>query len=118
MQTAHKGFLLLVLVCGALVFFAPPVRAQTSACGQERGLGTQPLDEAVWKRLNSAYEDVGNELYDQAYKKLQNIMNRARDKYLKAVLYQALAQVEWSRSNYDAALADFEQAVGLNILPD
>ena len=38
--------------------------------------------------------------------------------YLRSVLNQALAQVEWSRENYDSALNYFEEAVELDALPD
>ena len=49
---------------------------------------------------------------------LMKIDNRARDNYLKAVVAQGLAQVEWARGNYDAALKNFETAVELDSLPD
>lgn len=106
------------LLCLASVFVATTVTAQVSECGKKRGVGQQALDETTWKRLNSAYEDVGKERYDDAYGKLEALLKRARGKYLQAVLYQALAQVEWSRKHYDAALTDFEKAVDLNALPD
>ncbi len=70
-------------------------------------------------RLNKVYEDVAEEKYDEAYDVLKNMLDRAgRDTYLQAVLNQALAQVEWSRENYDASLAYFERAVELDTLPD
>ena len=43
---------------------------------------------------------------------------RTSDDYQEAVLAQALAQVEWARSNYDSALFYFEKAVELDALPD
>ncbi len=118
MRTVHTYFLIPLLVCLAAILVSEQVLAQASACGQARGIKMQPLDEATWKRLNAAYEDVGNKQYDEAYKKLQILLKRARYDYLKAVLYQALAQVEWSRSNYDEALVNFEKAVAINALPD
>ncbi len=83
------------------------VVAQASECGKERDVDGGALDEATWKRLNDVFEDVGEEQYDSAFEKLQKMNTRARGKYEKAVLAQALAQVEWSRSNYDAALTNF-----------
>ncbi len=94
------------------------VVAQASECGKKRNVISGALDEATWKRLNVVYEDVGEERYDSAFVKLQKMNTRARGKYEKAILAQALAQVEWSRSNYDAALINFEKAVELDALPD
>jgi hypothetical protein len=48
------------------------------------------------------------------------VRERARedDKYVRAIVAQAIAQVEWSRGNYDAALREFELAVKLDALPN
>jgi len=100
------------------MFLSTQVPAQTSACGQTRGKLPAALDEATWKRLNDIYEDVGEENYDSAFSKLQKMNARVGGDYQRAVVAQALAQVEWSRSNYDTALASFELAVELNALPD
>jgi tetratricopeptide (TPR) repeat protein len=100
------------------MFLSTQVPAQTSACGQKRGKLPAALDEATWKRLNDIYEDVGEENYDSAFSKLQKMNARAGGDYQRAVVAQALAHVEWSRSNYDTALASFELAVELNALPD
>ena len=94
------------------------VVAQASECGKKRDVTGGALDEATWKKLNVIFEDVGEERYDSAFEKLQKMNARAHGNYEKAVLAQALAQVEWSRSNYDAALANFETAVRLDALPD
>ena len=93
--------------------------AQAGQCGVERKVEARALNELTWKQLNRVYEDVGKEQYDSAFDDLQNMLRRAgKDSYLQAVLYQALAQVEWSRKNYDASLAHFEKAVELDTLPD
>jgi tetratricopeptide (TPR) repeat protein len=86
----------------------------------ERKVPTGLLDEAAWKKLNQAYELVGEEKYNEAYSALVAVRERARedDKYLRAILAQAIAQVEWSRNNFDAALREFELAVKLDALPD
>jgi tetratricopeptide (TPR) repeat protein len=85
----------------------------------ERNPGTGTLDEVTWKQLNAIFEDVGEERYDEAYTDLQKLIGRAgRDKYLQAILNQALAQVEWARGNFDPALRYFETAVELDTLPD
>jgi len=62
---------------------------------------------------------VGEENYNEAYNDLQKMLGRAgKDDYLRAILEQALAQVEWSRENFDPALRHFEIAVELDALPN
>jgi len=111
--------LIIFALLGVMTISLPgQVVAQTSECGKKRDVTGGALDEATWKKLNNIFEDVGEERYDSAYSKLQNMNARARGNYEKALLAQALAQVEWSRSNYDAALTNFETAVRLDALPD
>ena len=120
LQYGFSGRLLLAACLLALSIAALPVQAaETAQCGKNRNIGGRALDEVVWKQLNGVFEDVGKENYDTAYNELQKMLARAgRDVYLQAILNQALAQVEWSRENYDASLAYFEKAVELNALPD
>jgi tetratricopeptide (TPR) repeat protein len=93
--------------------------AQVVQCGEYRNVDARALDELTWKQLNSIYEDVSEERLDDAYNDLQKMLKRAgRDAYLQAIINQALAQVEWARKNYQAALKYFETAVELNSLPD
>jgi len=109
---------LLPVLCLLLVAVGP-VFAQQKACEPDRDVGTGTLDELTWKQLNSIYETVGEERYDEAYESLRKLLNRAgRDRYLQAILNQALAQVEWSRGRYQPALNYFEKAVELDALPD
>jgi tetratricopeptide (TPR) repeat protein len=113
---SHIAFITLFL---AALGTAGPALAQTAQCDTERDVEARALDELTWKQLNRVYEEVGEENFDAAYDDLQNMLRRAgRDAYLQAVLYQALAQVEWSRRNYDASLAHFERAVELDTLPN
>ncbi|MEJ2401494.1 MAG: tetratricopeptide repeat protein [Xanthomonadales bacterium] len=111
---------LVVLALTAAAFLpADPALGQSGQCNTEREVEARALDELTWKQLNRVYEEVGEENYEAAYDDLQNMLRRAgRDEYMQAVLYQALAQVEWSRKNYDASLAHFEKAVALDTLPD
>ncbi|MCW8924808.1 MAG: tetratricopeptide repeat protein [Xanthomonadales bacterium] len=92
--------------------------AQAAECGKKRGRSASALDEMTWKKLNDVYEDVGEELYDLAFEKLVKMNKRIYDDYEKAVVTQALAQVEWARENYDSALTYFETAVEIDALPD
>lgn len=111
---------ILLLVTGLLAFsLSANTLAQASQCGVDRKVLAKALDELTWKQLNRVYEDVGEENFDTAYDDLQKMLRRAgKNEYVQAVLYQALAQVEWSRANYDASLDYFERAVGLDVLPD
>jgi len=111
--------IVLLTVIAAASWPAGPALAQSEQCNTERKVEARALDELTWKQLNRVYEEVGEENFNTAYDDLQNMLRRAgRDEYLQAVLYQALAQVEWSRENYDASLAHFEKAVALNTLPN
>jgi len=120
MSRIIKAFFAVLLPFLVLVTSTPDVAlAQVSECGKERKVGTKALDELSWKQLNRVYEQVGEKQYDEAYTALQKMLARAsRDEYLQAILNQALAQVEWSRENFDAALRYFEKAVQLDALPD
>ena len=97
-----------------------PVFAQASECSKKRQVGTHALDEFTWKQLNKVYEDVWvKNIMMEAYDQLQKMLARAgKGSYLRSILNQALAQVEWSRENYDSALKYFEKAVELDALPD
>jgi tetratricopeptide (TPR) repeat protein len=121
MRLWYKKLIILVLLTMATASVSGLLFAQASECGKERGKTSGVLDEVTYKRLNDIYEDVGNELYDVAYDKLVVMIKRSqrsKSKYLKATLYQMMAQIEWARSNFDSALVNFEQAIELDALPD
>jgi tetratricopeptide (TPR) repeat protein len=117
MNYFSKFSLVAMLALGGL---ASPdvVLAQAGACGEEREIDQGLLDEATWKRMNEAFEMVGEEQYDDAMERLVYLRNRAKDDYLKAVVAQGIAQVHWAQGNYDEALDEFELAVELNALPN
>jgi len=111
--------LVLMLVAMIAALGCGTVFAQTDQCGVKRDVGTKALDEFTWKQLNKIYENVADEQYDEAYTGLKTLLGRAsRDSYLQAIINQGLAQVEWSRGNYQASLGYFEKAVELDALPD
>ena len=118
MQVLVERFVTAMLLTCVMASLSTPLFAQVSECGKERKVSQGALDEVTWKNLNDIFEDVGEEKYDEAYDKLQKMGQRARDDYLKAVVGQALGQVEWARENYDSALGYFENAVELDALPD
>ncbi len=118
MYVLIRKYLFFVLLAVLAASIPAQLLAQASECGKKRDRQQGTLNETTWKRLNDVYEDVGEEKYDIAYEKLQKMAQRNGDKYQKAVISQAIAQVEWARSNYDQALTYFEQAVALDSLPD
>lgn len=110
---------LLAIGAAVLLLSSFEVNAQAAQCGQKREVAAKAMDEVTYKQLNEVYELVGAEQYNEAYNELRRLLDRAgKDTYLQAILYQALAQVEWSRNNFDPALQYFEKAVQLDTLPD
>ena len=113
-----KPLLTVVLTLSFLVPAGAAV-AQSDPCNIDRDVKPKALDEPTWKRLNSVYEEVGEENYQQAKEELEVMLRRVRkDEYLEAVLQQALAQVQWALEDYDSALSSFERAVELDALPN
>jgi tetratricopeptide (TPR) repeat protein len=113
-KTLLAGIVLMVAVSESGL-----VVAQGPECEIERKIAAHALDELTWKRLNRLYTDIGEGRGEEAYEALRKMMAQAgRDAYLEALLAQALAQLEWSRGDYDAALKFFEQAVNLDVLPN
>lgn len=112
----RKSLALLVFL---LLAPAGSCMAQAESCGVEREVAAGALDEWSWKQLNAINEKISGERYAEARDDLREMLGRAgRDAYLRAILNQALAQVEWSLGNYSASLAYFERAVDLDTLPD
>lgn len=116
MPISYKKLLMTILL--VLTTASGQALAQESECGKNRDKKASALDEPTYKKLNSIYEDVGEELYDVAYEKLTAMIKRARGDYLKSTLYQMIAQVEWARENYGPALTNFELAVEIDALPN
>ena len=118
MYVLLKRIFLTVLLATVTVSLSSQALAQASECGNKRGKGSVALDEITWKKLNDVYEDVGEELYDVAFEKLTRMYQRMHGDYERAVVAQALAQVQWAREDYDSALTYFETAVEIGALPD
>ena len=93
--------------------------AAAESCPADRDAGSPSLDEMTWRRLNAVYEDLAEERFDDARADLSKMLGRAgRNRYLEAVLNQAMGQVEWARGNYSGARGYIETAVELDSLPD
>ena len=111
MSMFRKRLAIIGLALTAGFAVSGPAPAQYGACGEERDVPTGTLDEMTYNRMNKAYELIGEEQYDEAYEVFVTVRNRAKGDYLKAVLAQAMAQVEWARGNYDEARDHLEQAM-------
>jgi tetratricopeptide (TPR) repeat protein len=107
-----------ILTAIFLAFACQAVVAQDQ-CGVERKIQVKGFtNEVVYKRLSRIYEDIGEEKYSTAYPQLQQLIERTKSPYEKAVIEQALAQVAWTLERYSDALRHFETAVQLNSLPN
>jgi tetratricopeptide (TPR) repeat protein len=108
------------LLAGSLLLVAAAsARAQPVQCAEGRDRGVGSLDEWTWQRLGAVYEAVEENRFDEARADLQRMLDHAgSDRYLRAVLNQAMGQVEWARADYDRALGYLETAVELDALPD
>lgn len=117
MNSFCKISLIALLAAGG--FVAPQAAmAQAGSCGEEREINQGMLDEAEHKRMNAAFELVGEEQYPEALEQLLYLRNRAKSDYMKAVVAQGIAQVYWAQGDYQAALDEFELAVQINALPN
>ncbi len=114
-----KRHLISLVIVLLAAFATSHAGAQQGDCGIVRDVKPKTLDEPTWKRLNNIYEMVGEENYQLAYEELVRFQKRTRgNNYLDAIIYQALAQVQWALEDYDGALVSFEEAVDLDALPD
>ena len=95
------------------------VAAQEAACPAPRDVRAGALEAYTWNRLDGIYRQISAENYDEAFADLQRLLGRAeRDPYLRAIIFQALAHVEWSRDHAGAALEYTQSAIELDALPD
>ena len=106
-----KRHLISLVIVLLAAFATSHAGAQQGDCGIVRDVKPKTLDEPTWKRLNNIYEMVGEENYQLAYEELVRFQKRTRgNNYLDAIIYQALAQVQWALEDYDGALVSFEEA--------
>ena len=115
----RRRFVALVILVMSLIVLPFMANAQESQCEVERNARTRAMDEMSWNQLNRINEMVFEQQYDEARVALDRLLQRAgRDDYLRAIVYQVLAQVAWATEEYETSLSYFEQAVELDVLPD
>ncbi len=84
-------------------------------CTEERESPSGTLTERTYNRLSNAYEDIGEELYDEAYEALENLLERTRRQdYEQAVIRQAMGHVRMQQERPLEAIEHFERAVELD----
>lgn len=106
---------LLLMLTGAV---SAQERVQGVECGVERDLPGGALNEGTYNRLTRIYEDIGDDLYEEALEDLQSLLGRRLDDYEKATVNQAIAHVHSQLENYAAAIDYFQTAIDLNRLPN
>ncbi|GAB4181734.1 MAG: hypothetical protein Tsb002_02020 [Wenzhouxiangellaceae bacterium] len=107
-----------LLLAGSIVLATVSVDAMAQACNEERVVQARALTEASYKRLNSIYEDIGNEKYTEAYSDLNKMLERAGDDYERAVIRQAMGHVAATTEKMQEALDHFNTALNYDVLPN
>ncbi|MBE9547838.1 MAG: tetratricopeptide repeat protein [Proteobacteria bacterium] len=107
-----------IVILGALLAISSNVIAADD-CHLDRDVKAGSYNESEYKRMEKIYKIIGDEKYNEAADALNQMLKRtSNNAYVKAIAYQLLAQVEWSRERYPSALKNFEKAVELDALPD
>lgn len=116
-------FAALLVPFGLLLYAASPVAfaqtgSETLSCGEERDIEPGLMTEQTYNRMNEAFEMIGEEEYDAAYKELDNLRNARLSDFEQASVEQAMGFITAQREQYDAAIRHFSEAVRLNQLPN
>ncbi|GAB4171339.1 MAG: hypothetical protein Kow0020_05950 [Wenzhouxiangellaceae bacterium] len=94
------------------------VGAENLKCGEVREVQGGLLSESTYKRLNSAFEKLGEEQYREALEDLRKLYKSRLSDYEKASVAQAIGYAEAQLENYPEAIRYFEEAIRLNQLPN
>ena len=97
---------------------AAQVGAESLRCGQEREVQAGLLSEATYKRMNGAFEKLGEEKYNEALADLQKLSESRLNDYEKASVQQAMGFARAQLEQYEAAVRHFEEAIRLNQMPN
>lgn len=107
-----------LLIASCVLFLTAGSNASAQSCNKDREVQARALTEASYKKLNTIYEDIGNELFDQAYQDLNKLLERASDDYEQAIIHQAMGHVSASQEKVDTAMNHFRTALNLDVLPN
>ena len=110
------------LVLGAGIGLTGAAHAQVGAenlrCGEEREIQPGLLSESTYRRMNDAFEKLGEEQYAEALAELQKLADARLSDFEKASVQQAMGFAQAQLENYPAAVRHFEEAIRLNQLPN
>jgi len=107
-----------LLLCAASPVAFAQTGSETLSCGEERDIEPGLMTEQTYNRMNEAFEMIGEEEYDAAYKELDNLRNARLSDFEQASVEQAMGFITAQREQYDAAIRHFSEAVRLNQLPN
>lgn len=107
-----------LLIAGCVLFLTAGSNVYAQSCNKDREVQARALSEASYKKLNTIYEDIGNELYDDAYADLNKMLERANDDYEQAIIRQAMGHVSATLERVDQAMSHFRAALDLDVLPN
>jgi tetratricopeptide (TPR) repeat protein len=107
---------------GGLSFSGAPtmqeIIAQQKACEQRKPprKAAGAMTETTYKRMERIIDSIGKGQYAEAEQKLKEMSQKA-DGYEKAIVLQTLGYVYASQDREGDAIRIFEEAIGLNALP-
>lgn len=117
-KVLSKSFVAALAFGGCANFAAAQVGAENLQCGQEREVQAGLLSEVTYKRMNSAFELLGEEQYAEALADLKKLSESRLNDYEKASVQQAMGFAYAQLENYEAAVRHFEEAIRLNQMPN
>jgi tetratricopeptide (TPR) repeat protein len=115
-RMAPRRAALLPLAAALLATAAISSRAeaqQPAECGAEETGGA--MAESTYRVLELAIEDLSNDRYAEAEKRLRNVMDRSQG-YERAVIFQTLGFVYAQQEQLKPALEAFEEALAVGAL--
>lgn len=121
MSTTRSAAALILLLGVCAGSAAPSALAQTAgartpACGEQRDVEPGLMSEAVYNRMNTAFELIGEEAYAEARERFQDLAESNLSEFEQATVEQALGFLASQREDYRAAIAHFSEAVRLDQL--
>ncbi|PKL95574.1 MAG: hypothetical protein CVV18_04945, partial [Gammaproteobacteria bacterium HGW-Gammaproteobacteria-8] len=106
----------------AACVLAVPAKAQVGSeslrCGEQRQVQPGLLSQSTYNRMNSAFEKLGEEQYDEALADLRKLSESRLSNFEKASVHQAMGFARAQLEDYEAAVRHFEEAIRLDQLPN
>lgn len=107
-----------VMICGFCLGLSsisvPALAEQRAECSAPQSGGS--MSESTYAVLERAVEDLSNDRFREAERRLTDILDRVKD-YELAIVHQTLGFVFVQQDNYTDALVSFEKALELEALP-